>query len=269
MTAVGPERQGPPSRLYTLLEWRALLELGSLPFAWPVLSTAPSGDGHPVLLLPGFAVGDATLGPLALFLRSRRYHVETWGLGRNRGYQRKFVVALEQKLRHLHHRSARKVSLVGWSLGGVFAFDLAHRAPECVRTAISLGSPMQMNPLEVEAPTTVKMLYRWISHPLGPIAHLAQARAKLLKCPPPVPSTCIYTETDGVVPPHAAVIPVDAPQHENLAVPGSHCGLGVNPVVLWLLADRLSQPEGRWRKFRPQGRLGKLYERMLALPKPA
>lgn len=265
----GPQRQGPPNRLYTLLEWRALLELGSLPFSWPVLATAPAGDGHPVLLLPGFAVGDATLGPLALYLRSRGYQVETWGLGRNRGFQRKFVVALEQKLRHMHHRAGRKVSVIGWSLGGVFAFDLAHRAPECVRTAISLGSPMQMNPVEVEAPATVKLLYRWLAHPLGPVAHLAQARAKLLKEPPPVPSSCIYTDTDGVVPPHAAIIPAEAPLHENIAVPGSHCGLGVNPVVLWLLADRLSQPEGRWRRFKPRGRLGKLYERMLALPKPA
>jgi len=267
--AAGPNRHRPPNRLYTLLEWRALLELGSLPLSWPVLRTAPTGDGHPVLLLPGFAVGDATLGPLAHYLRSRGYQVETWGLGRNRGFQRKFTVALEQKLRHMHHRSGRTVSLVGWSLGGVFAFDLAHRAPECVRSAVALGSPMQLSPVEIEAPATVKMLYRWLSHPLGPIAHLAQARAKLLKHPPPVPSTCIYSETDGVVPPRAAVIPCESPLHENVAVPGSHCGLGVNPVVLWVLADRLSQPEGRWRPFVPQGALGRLYERMLALPKVA
>lgn len=262
-------RARPPHRLYTLLEWRALLEFGSLPLSWPALQTSPAGDGHPVLLLPGFAVGDSTLGPLALFLRSRGYAVETWGLGRNRGFQRKFTVALEQKLRHIHHRTGRKVSLVGWSLGGVFAYDLAHRAPECVRTVISLGSPMQLSPLNVEAPLSVKVLYRWLAHPLGPIAHLALARAKMLKVPPPVPSTCIYSDTDGVVPPHAAILPGDFPTHENLRVPGSHIGLGVNPMVLWLLADRLAQAEGSWTRFVASGTFGKLYRRLLALPKLA
>ncbi len=257
----------PPHRLYTLLEWRALLEFGSLPFSWPALQTSPPGDGHPVLLLPGFAVGDATLGPLSLYLGSRGYAVETWGLGRNRGFQRKFAVALEQKLRFMHHRAGRKVSLVGWSLGGVFAYDLAHRAPECVRTVIALGSPMQLSPMKIEAPLPVKVLYRWLAHPLGPIAHLALARAKLLRVAPPVPSTCIYSATDGVVPPHAAILPGKFPQHENIPVPGSHIGLGVNPMVLWLLADRLAQRENHWKRFTATGTFGKLYRNLLKLPK--
>lgn len=261
--------RGPPKRLYTLLEWRALLELGTLPFAWPALQATPRGDGHPVLLLPGLAAGDATLRPLALFLRSRGYAVETWGFGRNRGFHRKFVSALEQKLRYVHHRSGRKVSLIGWSLGGIFAYDLAHRMPEHVRSVYALGSPMRLSTERVEAPLTVKALYRWLAHPMGPIAHLALARAKYLKLAPPVPSGCIYSATDGVVPAHAAVLEGTSPRHENLPVPGSHLGLGFNPVVMWILADRLAQPENRWRRFAPTGPMKRVYRRLLDLPRTA
>lgn len=264
-----PRRSNSPNWLYTLVEWRALLEFGSLPASWPFLSAGHAGDGHPVLLLPGLAAGDATLAPLAFFLRRNGFAVETWGFGRNRGFHRKFVVALEQKVRHMHHRAGRKISIVGWSLGGLFAYDVAHRAPECVRNVISLGSPMQLSASRVEAPWTVKVLYRWLAHPMGPAAHLALSRARLLKLPPPMPSTCIYSETDGIVPAHVAVLDGNSPRHENLPVPGSHLGLGFNPLVFWILADRLSQPEGHWRPFRPSGSLATVYKRLLALPKLA
>ena len=271
MTPTGTADPGakPPARLYTLLEWRSLIELGLLPASWPWLRSTPRGDGHPVLLLPGFAAGDATLKPLAAFLRSRGYAVETWGFGRNRGFNRKFVAALEQKVRYMQHQAGRKVSLIGWSLGGVFAYDMAHRVPALVRGVYSLGSPMRLSPEKVEAPLAVKVLYRWLAHPLGPVAHMAMSRARLLEQAPPVPSACIYSATDGVVPAHAAMIEAGGMQHENLPVPGSHLGLGVNPLVMWLLADRLAQPEGDWSPFVPSGPLARVYSRLLSLPKPA
>lgn len=252
--------------LHTLLEWRALLELGALPLCWPMLRSAPSGDGHPVLLIPGFVAGEATLVPLAVFLKSRGYAVETWGLGRNLGYHKKFSRALEQKIRFTSHKQNRRVSIIGWSLGGVFAFDAAHAAPECVRTVVSLGSPMKMSPRGNEAPLAVRAMYRYLGHPMGPVAHLAHARAKLLRSPPPVPSTCIYSTADGVVPGAAAIIEGDWPHHENIRVPGSHLGLGINALVLWILAERLAQPEGDWHPFRPEGRVGSIYARLAALP---
>ena len=131
----------PPRALFTLLEGRALLEIALLPALYPLLHGTPHGDGHPVLLVPGFTASDATLVGLSAFLRSRGYHVETWGLGQNTGFKLKFSHALEQKLRFMHHRHRRKGSLVGWSLGGVYAFYAAHSAPECVRSVVSLGSP--------------------------------------------------------------------------------------------------------------------------------
>ncbi len=261
--ANGARIQGPPRALWTLLEGRAFLEMALLPALYPVLRKAPRGDGHPVLLVPGFTAGDTTLVGLSVFLRSRGYHVESWGLGQNTGFKLKFSRALEQKVRYLHHRHGARVSLVGWSLGGVYAFYAAHNAPECVRSVVSLGSPMRFSPQQLEVPLLVKAIYRYLAHPMGPVAHLANVRAKVLRAPPPVPSTCIFSMTDGVVPPEAARIDdSDDDEHENIWVPGSHVGLGFNAVVMWILADRLAQPEGRWKPFDPQGWAGSAYRRL-------
>jgi len=256
----------PPRRLHTLLEGRALLEIGLLPVFAPLLASTPRGDGHPVLVVPGFTANDWTLGGLRRFLRSRGYRVYGWGFGQNKGFQKKFAQALEQKVRYLHHRHRRKVSIVGWSLGGVYAFFTAHQAPECIRQVISLGSPMRMTPEGIGTPLVVRALYRFLAHPMGPVAHVANVRAKVLRSPPPVPSTCIYSDTDGVVPSASAQLDISDGPHENIWVPGSHLGLGFNAAVMWILADRLAQDEEHWRPFEPQGVAGTIYERIAALP---
>jgi pimeloyl-ACP methyl ester carboxylesterase len=265
--AIRRERVGPPSLLYTAIEYRALLEMALLPSSLPLLLTAPRGDGHPVLLIPGF-VGDAgSMLGLKLYLRTRGYEVDDWGLGRNVGFQRKHVRALEQKLRFMHHTSGRRVSIVGWSLGGVFAMFAAHQAPECVRSVVTLGSPVSTDPQRSDSPAIVKALYRLVAHPMGPVAHSAHVDARVMRQPPPVPVSCLYSETDGVVPPHEATIDGDPARHENIPVPGSHVGLGFNALVLWIVAERLAQPEGAWRPFDPKGLPGQLYR--LLTPRPA
>ena len=171
----------PPRTLYTLMEGRALLEMALLPALYPLLRNTPQGDGHPVLLVPGFTAGDSTLIGLSAFLRSRGYHVETWGFGQNTGFKLKFSQALEQKVRFMHHKHQRKVSLVGWSLGGVYAFYTAHCAPECIRTVVSLGSPLRFGVDNFKVPLMVKAIYRYLAHPMGPVAHLANGRSKVLR----------------------------------------------------------------------------------------
>jgi pimeloyl-ACP methyl ester carboxylesterase len=260
MATPGP-RINPPRKIFTMLEFRFLLEIGLLPALLPLLRNTPRGDGHPVLLVPGFTAGDATMIGLRTFLRSRGYHVESWGFGRNTGFQRKFVDALEQKVRYMAHRHQRKVSLVGWSLGGVYSFFTAHQAPECIRQVVSLGSPMRFTAENVKVPLVVQALYRYLAHPMGPVAHVTNVRAKVLRTPPPVPSTCVFSMTDGVVPPQSAQLEVGDGEHENIWVPGSHIGLGFNAAVMWILADRLSQKEGEWRPFEPNGMLGTVYGR--------
>ena len=246
------------------MEFRALAEMAVLPFIWPFLTTAPHGDGHPVLLLPGFMADEITLVALKGFLAGRGYNVQTWGLGRNIGFQRRHAEALEQKIRHLHHQTGRQVSLVGWSLGGVFALYGAHQAPECVRQLITLGSPVSVEPAGSQSPPLVKALYRMIAHPMGPNVHVMQPRAKKLRehLLPSVPMSCLYTVSDGVVPPQEATIDAPGSGYENIRVQGSHTGLGFNPMVLCILGDRLAQPEGQWSPFEPVGLSGMVYRMM-------
>ncbi len=263
MTQRHPHR-GPPHALHSLLEWRALLEMAMLPGSWPLLMRSPRGDGHPVLLLPGFMADEATLAPLRWFLSMLGHDVQSWGFGRNVGFQARHATALEQKIRHLHHAAGRRVSLVGWSLGGVFALYGAHQASDCVRQVVTLGSPVSVDDSGSQSPAMVKALYRLVAHPLGPGVHVAQPRVKKLRqrVLPPVPTTCLYSLTDGVVPPQEATLDGDPALHENIRVLGSHSGLGFNPMVLAIVAQRLAQAEGHWQPFKPEGWMGLAYQRL-------
>ena len=252
---------GKPHTLHSLLEPRALFEMALLPASLPLLAAAPRGDGHPVLLLPGFMADEKSLIALKLFLQSKGYDVHTWGLGRNLGFRSKHASALPQKIRYLHHITGRKVSLVGWSLGGVFSLYGAESTLECVRGVITLGSPVSVDAAGSQSPPTVKALYRLVSHRLGAAAHVMQPRAKTLREQRrlEVPTSCLYSLGDGVVPPQEATIDGDPAMHENIRVPGSHMGLGFNGIVLAIVADRLAQPEHNWQPFCPQGLLGRVW----------
>ncbi len=245
--------EGTPSVLSSMLEVRALFEMACLPYAVPMLMQAPRGDGHPVLLLPGFMGSEGSLIALEVFLRNRGYAVQTWGLGRNVGFRPGHASAIEQKIRYMHHESGRKVSLVGWSLGGVFAMYGAHQASECVRNVITLGSPITVDASGSAVPPLLKALYRLVAHPLGSAAHSMQPRAKTMREGKmlPIPVSCLYSLSDGVVPPQEATMEGDPTLHENVRVWGSHTGLGFNSLVLQIVADRLAQPEGQWLPYRP------------------
>lgn len=222
--------QGPPQLMHSLLEWRALAEMALLPTSWPLLLRAPRGDGHPVLLLPGFMADEGTMAPMRWYLGQLGHSVQSWGFGRNVGFQARHADALEKKIRHLHHASGRTVSLVGWSLGGVFALYGAHQASECVRQVITLGSPVSVDEAGSQSPAMVKALYRLIAHPLGPGVHVAQPRVKKLRqrLLPPVPTSCLYTLTDGVVPPQE-------PARNSSFGLNSSMSPFLTPVILYLV----------------------------------
>ncbi|MDE2612009.1 MAG: alpha/beta hydrolase [Burkholderiales bacterium] len=253
--------RGEPHLLHQLTEWRALLEMTALPWTLPLLAGAPRGDGHPVLLLPGFMADESTLVALKWFLAGRGHDVHTWGFGRNVGFRSRHAQALEDKIRHLHHTSGRRVSLVGWSLGGVFSLYGAHQAPECVRNVITLGSPISVDAEGSCSPPLVKALYRLIAHPLGPDAHALLPSAKRLRQRKrlEVPMSCLYSLGDGVVPPQEATLDGDPERHENIRVLGSHTGLGFNAMALAIVADRLAQREDDWQPFKPRGWWGDVY----------
>lgn len=232
---------GPPPLLWQLLEGRALFELGAAAWLYPLLRQAPAGDGHPVLVLPGFLADGTSTFPLRRFLKSLGYAAHRWRLGRNLGGVGEKEQLVLARLQELRRRYGRKVSVIGWSLGGLYARELAWLAPDDVRLVITLGSPFRHH-----TGTTVTLLYEDVSGQR--VAHMDPRLLMRLAQPPPVPATSIYTRTDGVVHWRCSLERV-SPTTENIRVYGSHCGLGHNPMVLWAIADRLAQPEDGWQPF--------------------
>ncbi len=233
-----------PSPALTMLEGRALFEIGALGAASPLLRLAGRGDRHPVLVLPGFTADDRSTRPLRSLLRAQGYWTHGWGLGRNLGPTPGVVEGMLERFDQVHQRHGRKVSLIGWSLGGVFARELARAAPDAVRQVVTLGSPFRMNPGDRSAASAL-----WDSLERFHDGTMADREPEDERDPFPVPTTAIYTRTDGVV--HWwQCIETDGPQRENIEVRGSHSGLGFNPSVAYAVLDRLAQPEDDWRPFR-------------------
>src|SRR5438552_9628804 len=133
----------PPSPALLALEGRAWLEFAALLPALPFLARAPRGDGHPVLVLPGWMASDLSTRALRWFLRDRGYHVHGWRLGRNVGATAPIREGLGRRFLELRDRHARKLTLLRWSLGGIFARELARRFPDDVRQVITLASPFR------------------------------------------------------------------------------------------------------------------------------
>ncbi len=233
----------PPVLLLAAEVPRAIAELALLAASRPLLARTPAGDGHPVIVLPGFFAGDGSTGVLRGFLRSRGYHVHGWGLGRNTGPTKRILNGLEARFRAVSERHGQKCSLVGWSLGGMFARELAREAPDAVRQVITLGTPFQMARLDQLG---AGRLYAAMSSRHDPSAKTIEdlRQAPALK----VPSTAIYSRSDGFAP-WQDCQDGQGPLRESIEVIGSHGGLGHNPAVLAILADRLAQPDGTWSPF--------------------
>ena len=131
----------PPSLPLLALELRAPWEFGAVLPTWPVLQRAPLGDGHTVVVFPGLTAGDTTTVPLRRYLDSRNYDAQGWGQGLNLGPREGVLDNAKRQLQTAADASGRKVSLVGWSLGGVYARELAKELPDLVRCVITLGTP--------------------------------------------------------------------------------------------------------------------------------
>lgn len=256
MQAANTRTISPPSALLALTELpRALAEFGSLPLAAPLLMTAPRGDGHPVLVLPGFITTDMSTTVLRRYLDRLGYDAHAWELGRNLGPKAigREGERLVARLEEIHAQTGRKVSLIGWSLGGVMARQVARRLPDAVRQIITLGSPFAGDP---KASNVWRTYERLTGQKIGDKDTQAQLRESATVLP--VPSTAIFSKGDGIVAWQTCREPEGATT-DNIEVRGSHIGLGVNPVVLYAIADRLTQPEGAWKPFNRSGLRALLY----------
>lgn len=251
--------KAPPLRL-AALEERAFIEMWASSASQFLLRRVRRGDGHPVLVLPGFMAGDGSTHRLKQILRGQGYWVHGWHQGRNSGPTAEIVEGTRSRLLELHERHGQRVTLIGQSLGGVYARDLARELPRAVRQVITLASPFRIRPGDH---STVSVFMERFGISMQRFAELPGSELPEEERPPlHVPATAIYSRTDGIVRWHAC-IDAEGPQRENVAVRGSHSGLAVNPAAVLAVADRLAQPEGQWRPFRPPRGTGYLF------PEPA
>jgi len=241
---------------------RALAEGALFASSVRILRWLRAGDGHPVVVLPGFLGDDHSTGALRYHLRCLGYVTHGWRLGRNFGPTAAVVDGLATLVARLADTHGCTVSLVGWSLGGIYARELAFSRPDLVRTVTTLGSPFRA--LDARDTRADRWYQRYEE------MHLAAYRPPQYVPPTgplEVPSTAIYTRTDGVVAWRDCIQPTSS-LSENIEVMGSHCGLGHHPAVIYAVSDRLARPEGEWAPFRPPSALRWLFPRPVEIPHP-
>ncbi len=237
-----------PSGWLLAFEQRAFWEFWAGVGLYPALRhLAPRGDGHPVLVIPGLGASDISTALLRKFLDDLGYATYPWELGRNKGLKDQGHAQMVRRLEQIYRKHGRKVSLVGQSLGGVYARELARELPDLVRQVISLGSPFTGHPLA----STGAHLYEWLSG--DRFEDMDFNRHLEMRIKPPVPTTSIYSKLDGVVAWQCS-IETGQPHGESINLRGhSHIGMASAPLALYLIAERLAQPEGQWKPFEPTG----------------
>jgi pimeloyl-ACP methyl ester carboxylesterase len=239
-------RLRPPGLGLLLAEVRGIFEFNASLLLSPLLMRAPKGDGHPVLTLPGFLASDLSMAPMRRYLKELGYDTYAWRMGRNIGGVSRMRAALRDRLVEIHSATGRKVSIVGWSLGGVYARDLALQAPDMVRYVMTLGSPFAG---DVRA-TNATRLYEALS---GEVVEDNSELRRSIAGDLPVPTTSIYSRADGVVNWRTCLLrPSDTAENIEVYL-ASHVGLGVNAAALWAVADRLAQTEGEFKQFDRSG----------------
>jgi len=234
-------RRAPARGLFALEPMRAAQELVARVLADPRLRRAPKGDGHHVLVMPGLGGSDLSTRVMRAYLRRLGYFVHAWRLGRNLGPTDHIIDGLAERFGSLS--TASRITLIGHSMGGIYARELARRAPNRVRQVVTLGSPVRW---QRGAQSNVSGVYRT----LGPL-HSERVRdvpREYGPTLPDVPLTAIFTKRDGVVPWRSCVFDPDD-RHECIEVRGSHTGLIHNVASMLVVADRLAQAEGEWKLY--------------------
>jgi len=251
----------PPRLRHSVMELgRVVLEMGSSAMLGPLFKTLPRGDGHSVMTLPGFMGADGSTSQLRKFLNQRGYKAIPWGLGRNASEVRSQDIddflehraQTEDVIAGLVERefiaSGGKVTLIGWSLGGLYAVAVAHRFPQWVRQAITLGTPYG-DPRGTALYSVMGNLYdnevddaaleRWVGH--------TYSGGKLR-----VPVLALFSESDGIVGAGIARCQGDPRYVTNMAVMASHVGFPFNPLVFAVIANHLVEPQRRWALCRSE-----------------
>ena len=236
----------PPGLGLLLAEMRGIFEFNASLMMSPLLLRAPKGDGHPVLALPGFLASDLSMAPMRRYLKELGYDAHAWQMGRNLGGAVRIRAALRERLAEIHASTRRKVTVIGWSLGGVYARDLALHAPDMVRYVVTLGSPFAN---DIRATNATRLYEALSGEKVGEDPEFVKALSGDL----PMPATSIFSRADGVVNWRTCLLRPSAVAENIEVYLASHVGLGVNPAALWAVADRLAQREGQFSQFDRSG----------------
>jgi len=223
-----------------LLEWQSFFVFRSL------LKKLPKGDGHSVLVFPGFGSNDLSTLPLRNLLDDLGYETYGWGLGANVLFDKTVEIEMVDTVKEVAVDSGRSVSLIGFDLGGLFVREVAKECPDIVRSVISLASPISG---QLHTHTNSSFLLNLLN---GEPSSIQQDKSRRLYLPPSMPTTSIYSKTDGFVAWESSV-QKSYPNTENIEIPASHIGMVANPLAAITIADRLAQPEGEWQAFEPKG----------------
>ena len=236
-----------PSLQWLGLEpWRAALEFGS-----HSLSRSPRGfksDGHPVIIFPGMATGATAVSPLRRYCEDLGYAAADWGWGLNAGPQgdmERWLAELTRHIADMLEPFEQTATLIGWSLGGIYAREVGKKLAPKVRQIVTLGTPFNA----ADDHTRVGWIYQLLN---GNAPALTTQLSTQLRSAPPIPTTSIYSRSDGVVAWQTCLHDELAKQQgqvEDIEVNGSHLGLGWNNKALRVIADRLAQPPGNWRRY--------------------
>jgi pimeloyl-ACP methyl ester carboxylesterase len=238
--------QRPSTLLFASEAVRATAELAGFAAALPMLKREPKGDGRPVFVLPGFTASDASTQPMRWLLRELGYNPFGWKQGVNLGPTPKVIEGLFKRFEMIRRQTGQPVTVIGWSLGGLYARAIVERCADDVRHVITMGSPFR---LALGEQTNAGTLFQMLN------SRTRNDDARALRTDgyrgaPVVPSTSIFTKLDGVVPWRSCL---DEPGaiSENLEVRGSHTGLGHNPAALLAVCSRLRLEADKFTRFDP------------------
>jgi pimeloyl-ACP methyl ester carboxylesterase len=226
-----------PSLLAAIRETLSGLELARLVRAFPELAAQPKGNAEPVVVLPGLGASDTSTIPLRRYLTWLGYDARGWNLGRNAGNVREMLPQVTDQVRQLKEQAGNPIDIIGWSLGGVIAREVARDYPDMVRQVVTMGSPVTGGPKY----TSFRRFYERQGMDLEEIeARIAAREAK----PITVPVTSIYSKRDGIVGWQASIDRRNA-QVEHIEVRATHLGLGLSPEVFMIIASKLANiPRG-------------------------
>ncbi len=249
-----------PNIIKTVLECRAAVEGMALFGSYPLLGRAPKGEGQAVLVIPGFTTSDNGTHFLRSYLDKQGYNTFGWELGVNRGIETEQYKKLVKRLKKIAKETEQAVSLVGWNVGGLYARALANDHPKLVRMVITLASPFALPSLSGVSESLSRLYLHYNSAPDGDDDN---DYSDLWERTPPMPSTSIYSEGDGVIN-WRFCIDDENVHTENVRVLGSHLGLTVNPLAYFVIAERLSQNVNRWRSFNDAKRAQPILKTLLS-----